>query len=82
MRRANLLVDGIDLPTDVGATIEVGSVKLRVTMEVDPCSRMDEQCPGLKRALTPDWRGGVACTVVQGGQVSIGDPVAVTGDRA
>ena len=81
-RRANLLVDEIDLPSDAGGTIEVGTVKLQITKEVAPCSRMDEQCPGLTRALSPDWRGGVACTVIQGGQVSIGDPVTVTGARA
>ena len=79
-RRANLLVDEIDLPTVAGGTIEVGPVKLRITMEVDPCARMDEQYPGLKRALLPDWRGGVACSVVQGGQVTIGDLVTVICD--
>ena len=46
-------------------------------MEVDPCFRMDEQVEGLKAALTPDWRGGVGCTVLQNGSVSIGDPVTI-----
>ena len=36
-RRANLLVDDIDLPRSVGQIIEVGEVRLEVTMEVDPC---------------------------------------------
>ncbi len=76
-RRANLLVDDIDLPRSIGEIIEVGDVRLEVTMEVDPCSRMDEQVEGLKAALTPDWRGGVGCTVLQNGSVSIGDPVTV-----
>ena len=76
-RRANLLVDDIDLPRSIGQIIEVGEVRLEVTMEVDPCRRMDEQVEGLKAALTPDWRGGVGCTVLQNGSVSIGDPVAI-----
>lgn len=77
-RRSNLLVDDIDLPRAAGHIIEVGDVRLRVTMEVDPCSRMDEQVDGLTALLRPDWRGGVGCTVLRNGVVSIGDPVRVT----
>lgn len=49
----------------------------RAAMEVDPCSRMEEQVEGLKAALTQDWRGGVACTVLKGGMVRLGDDVTV-----
>ena len=79
-RRANLLVDDIDLPKSAGSVIEVGEVRLQVMVEVNPCSRMDEQVAGLTAALTPAWRGGVGCTVLQGGSIAIGDPVTVTGD--
>lgn len=77
MRRSNLLVDDIDLPQRTGDTICIGDVRLRVTMEVDPCSRMDEQCDGLRAALSPEWRGGVACTVVAGGNIAVGDDVRI-----
>lgn len=76
-RRANLLIDDIDLPQRTGDVIEVGGVRLLVTMEVDPCSRMEEQAEGLREAMTPEWRGGVACTVLKGGTVRLGDDVAV-----
>ncbi len=76
-RRANLLVEDINLPQRTGDVIEVGTVRLLVTMEVDPCSRMEEQAEGLKEAMTPEWRGGVACTVLKGGQVRLGDDVSV-----
>jgi MOSC domain-containing protein YiiM len=76
-RRSNLLVEDIALPRRTGDVIEVGSVRLLVTMEVDPCNRMDEQADGLRQALAPDWRGGVACTVLKSGSVRIGDDVAV-----
>lgn len=76
-RRANLLLEDISLPQRTGDVIEVGTVRLLVTMEVDPCSRMEEQAEGLKEAMTPDWRGGVACTVLRGGTVRLGDDVAV-----
>lgn len=79
-RRANLLVDDIDLPRSAGSVIEVGEVRLQVMVEVNPCFRMDEQVAGLTAALTPAWRGGVGCTVLQGGSIAIGDPVTVTED--
>jgi MOSC domain-containing protein YiiM len=79
-RRANLLVENLELPKKAGTEIHIGSVCLRITGEVDPCSRMDEQCPGLTDALKPDWRGGVSCTVLQGGFVSVGDAVTVQSD--
>ncbi len=77
LRRANLLVDELDLPQSAGAVIAIGGVRLQVTMEVAPCSRMEGQQAGLQKALTPDWRGGVACTVLQGGSVALGDDVDV-----
>ena len=76
-RRANLLVEGVDLPRDAGSVMQIGDVSLRVEVETAPCSRMDEQHAGLKQALTPDWRGGVCCTVLRGGEVSIGDDVSI-----
>lgn len=76
-RRANLFVDGLDLPQQAGAELHIGDVRLMITGELDPCSRMDEQCPGLTDALRPDWRGGVTCSVLQGGRVSVGDNVTI-----
>ena len=76
-RRANLLVAGVDLPKAAGGVIEIGPVRLEVTMETDPCPRMDEQHEGLTAALVPDWRGGVCCRVLAGGDLAVGDPVRV-----
>jgi len=76
-RRANLLVEGLSLPQHAGDTLEIGEVTLRIERETDPCSRMEEQQPGLKNALSPDWRGGVCCTVIRGGSIAIGDPVSI-----
>lgn len=74
-RRANLLVDDFELPRTVGSVIVIGPVRLQITGEVDPCSRMEEQCAGLRQALQPEWRGGVSCTVLEGGTVVLGDEV-------
>lgn len=77
MRRANLLIDGLDLPQRAGDLLRIGETVLRVERETDPCSRMDEQHAGLTAALAPEWRGGVCCSVVRGGQVAIGDVVSL-----
>ena len=74
-RRANLLIEGLDLPKTAGQIVAIGDVRLRTTVEIDPCSRMDEQVPGLTDALTPDWRGGIGCEVIAGGVVTVGDDV-------
>ncbi len=70
-RRANLYVAYKDFgPDDVGRFLTFGQedkVILEITGECDPCSRMDDAHPGLREALSKDWRGGVTCRVVQGG---------------
>ena len=76
-RRANLLVSGIKLPQESGYQIKIGEVLLEVTRQTDPCERMDEQYSGLTDALMPDWRGGVCCSVVRGGNITSGDKVTL-----
>lgn len=77
LRRANLLVEDVALPRARGGLIQIGPVELEVTNQTVPCGRMDEAQQGLLKALHPDWRGGVTCRVVSGGEVCIGDPVQV-----
>ena len=74
-RRANILIENIDFHQDSGYKIKIGEVLLLVTRQTDPCSRMDEQYSGLTNALMSDWRGGVCCSVVKGGNLSLGDEV-------
>jgi MOSC domain-containing protein YiiM len=77
LRRANLLIRGIDLFNRTGMRLLLGDVVLEITGENDPCWLMDKQYRGLRKALTPDWRAGVACRVVNGGTLQIGDPVSL-----
>ena len=77
-RRANLLVEGLTFgPESVGKVIHIGELQLLITRETDPCRRMDQAHPGLKRALLPEWRGGVCCRVVNGGRIAVGDHVEI-----
>jgi len=78
MRRANLLVEGVRLPREPGKVIAIGdALRIEVTMECDPCSRMEEVRSGLKAALAADWRGGVLGTVLSDGEIAVGDEVRI-----
>lgn len=75
-RRANLLVEGITfMPEMVGRKLRIGTLLMEICQETDPCSRMDEAAEGLLVSLMPDWRGGVLCRVLAGGEIRCGDAV-------
>lgn len=75
VRRANLLVDGLDLRRTGGRVLCLGSsIELLVTGELEPCARMDAAAKGLRLALSDDWRGGLTCRVLRGGLLSPGCP--------
>ncbi len=75
VRRANLMVSGIDLEGSRGRVLVVGPARLRVNGETRPCWQMEEAHPGLQSALDPHWAGGVFAEVVEGGEIHVGDPV-------
>jgi len=77
-RRVNLLVDGVDLPQTEGSRVRIGEdVVLEITVECEPCNRMDALADGLQEALKPDWRGGACTRVLSGGHIKIGDSVRI-----
>ncbi|MGQ0483891.1 MAG: MOSC domain-containing protein [Hyphomicrobiales bacterium] len=77
-RRANLLVENVKLPRAEGSQMRVGAVRLEVTGQTSPCEVMERAFPGLRKALSPEWRGGVTCKVIAGGEVQTGDEVSVS----
>lgn len=76
LRRANICLDFMAFSaSDLGRRVRLGhEVILEITGETEPCKRMDQIYPGLKAALTPDWRGGVTCRVIRSGFVRLGNP--------
>ena len=72
-RRANLLVDDLELENTAGKIITLGEVVLLITQETDPCERMQEVTTGLFDALKDKWRGGVCCRVLREGHIKLGD---------
>lgn len=77
MRRANLFVRGVDLSDSVGRFLRIGEALLEITEANPPCHVMDIQYQGLRAALKPEWRGGVACRVINGARVQAGDRVGM-----
>ena len=77
-RRANLLVEDISFnPGSIGDVIKIGDLQMQIMLETDPCGRMEQARKGLMKALTPDWRGGACCRVLEAGEIKIGDTVEV-----
>jgi MOSC domain-containing protein YiiM len=73
MRRANLMLSGVRLAESRGRVLRVGGVRIRIGGETRPCERMDEQCAGLRSALSADWGGGAYGVVLDDGLVRVGD---------
>lgn len=76
-RRANVLVDAGSLEHLIGKTVCVGAIEVRVEAETEPCGLMDRLHDGLRKALTPECRGGVYGRITRGGKIKIGDAVSI-----
>lgn len=75
VRRANLLVDGLDFTDCRGRVLAIGEARIRIFGETRPCYQMDEACPGLREALSPPWGGGAFGEVIVSGTIALGDEV-------
>ncbi|MFT5859377.1 MAG: MOSC domain-containing protein YiiM [Flavobacteriaceae bacterium] len=76
-RRANLLIEGVELKDTTGGILQIGNFQLEITGELVPCERMDEQVSGLTKALSTNWRGGVTCKILSEGSANEGDDVVL-----
>ena len=72
--RENFTVAGADVHRwPVGQRFEVGDAAFEITMECEPCERMDQLRPGLREEL--EGRRGMLARVVRTGTVSVGDEI-------
>lgn len=76
--RRNLVVEGINLLGLADKRFRVGAVLLEATGGCHPCSRMNEILgEGGYNAVR--GRGGLTARVIEGGEIAVGDAVAVEG---
>ena len=81
VRRANLLLSGIDLVAARGKLLRIGSVRVRILGETRPCERMEGARPGLQRALSVPWAGGAFGQVLDDGSIAVGDELGWVDER-
>ena len=75
LRRANLMLSGIALEESHGRILQIGGTRVLIRGETKPCSLMEQACPGLREALSSQWRGGAYGEVLTDGEVRVGDSV-------
>ena len=75
VRRANLLVSGVELERSTHRVLRIGPCRVRIVGETRGCERMDEAHAGLLAALDPPWAGGAFGEVLDGGDIAVGDAV-------
>ncbi len=73
--RRNLHTRGVDLEALVGRCFRAGEVELRGERPCDPCRSLD-QLTGQPAKAALQGRGGLRATVITGGRLRVGDPVA------
>jgi MOSC domain-containing protein YiiM len=78
LRRANVMVSGIELEGSRGRLLQIGAATVRVNGETRPCRALDFALEGLQHALDPHWGGGVYAEVVEGAVVRLDDVVRWT----
>lgn len=73
--RRNLVTEGVPLNHLVGHTFRVGAVLLRGLKLSEPCMYLEQLTgiDGARAALV--HRGGLRATIVEGGELRVGDPV-------
>jgi MOSC domain-containing protein YiiM len=76
LRRANLMLRGINLFKTHTRILRIGDCRIRIYGEVTPCRKIEESLPGLQEALRPEWRGGAFGEVLDDGEIRVGDLVS------
>lgn len=82
VRRANIMISGIDLANTRGKQLRIADGLVDIWGETRPCTLMDAAHDGLQEALRPEWSGGVFGVILEGGDIGIGDAVELLPEPA
>lgn len=77
-RRANVVLQGIDLIESRGGGLRIGhaAIDIDIGAHTTPCEFKGAAHAGRSRALRPGWGGGAFGAIVSGGVVRVGDPAS------
>ena len=70
-RRANILVEGLDLVATLGKSLQLGDVRIHINGETERGGQMEAAHAGLRAVVKPACRGGVCGHVVQAGPLGV-----------
>lgn len=76
--RRNVVTRGVDVNALVGKRFRIGDVECEGVELCEPCSHLESLTkPGIIKGLV--HRGGLNADILEGGEISVGDPVVVNG---
>jgi MOSC domain-containing protein YiiM len=74
--KENITARGLDVRgLRPGQRLRIGEALLEVTVQCEPCSRMEDIRAGLKQELR--GRRGMLCRVTESGRIRVGDPIVI-----
>jgi MOSC domain-containing protein YiiM len=77
--KENVTTRGIDLThLGPGTQLRIGQALFQLTRPCDPCSRMEEIRSGLQEEL--EGQRGMLARVIRGGEIRVGDDIAIVED--
>lgn len=69
LRRANVMLRGVDLENSRGKQLSLGGCVINIRGENPPCRLMKE----MQEPLRPHWHAGIFGDIAQGGTIHVGD---------
>jgi MOSC domain-containing protein YiiM len=76
--RRNVVTRGVDVNALVGKRFRIGDVECEGVELCEPCRHLESLTkPGIIKGLV--HRGGLNADILEGGEISVGDPVVVNG---
>jgi len=79
--RRNIVTQGVDLKALLGKRFTIGAVVCEGVRDCPPCVHLD-QLTGKRLMPHLVWTGGLRARIVEGGVISVGDEIVVSGEAS
>ena len=79
--RRNIVTQGVDLKALLGKRFTIGAVVCEGVRDCPPCVHLD-QLTGKRLMPHLVWSGGLRARIVEGGVISVGDEIVVSGEAS